>query len=554
MAIALDRKHTSCLKSYNTVSDRIVLAKLNTKPVALNIIQIYAPTSKSSEDEIEKFYIDLQAVKDKIPPREICIIMGDFNAKLGEGKEPESGIGPYGLGERNERGDLLASFCRANNLLVTNTCFNQPYRRRYTWISPGDCFKNQIDYIHIGKEWKSTVLNAKSRPGADCDTDHTLVAATFRLKAYKKEKPKVKAKFDVDKLNDPQIKSAYQLELKNRFSILLEDWTTNMKTPNKLWEEMKVAFTVAAEEHIHIGRRKRKPTKPYISEKVLQLAKDKSRARKENKYERYTELKREIQRKIRRDKRTWLEKECSKITESNEKRRSKTLFDQIKKVQTKAFSPRNHCINDKSGLTLSEPEEALKRWHEYGSNLFSSPDKTTVKNYHVPLNEMEPLPLLAEVESAAKQLKAGKSPGLDAIPGELVRHAGTEGMKAVHHLCCQIWTQQKWPDEWKLQEFVMLHKGGSSKDCGNYRTIALISHTSKILLIILLNRMKKKVEEELSDCQAGYRANRGTTNMLFVLQIIIEKVRDSNCETFITFIDYSKAFDSVIHEHTYIHT
>ncbi|GFR89582.1 endonuclease-reverse transcriptase [Elysia marginata] len=100
------------------------------------------------------------------------------------------------------------------------------------------------------------------------------------------------------------------------------------------------------------------------------------------------------------------------------------------------------------------------------------------------------------------------------------------GIKALHHLCCQIWKQQEWPEDWKPQEFVMLYKNGNFKECGNYRTIALISLASKILLIIILNRMKCKVE----DCQAGYRANRGTTDMLFVLQIIIEKIRDGNEE------------------------
>ena len=93
----------------------------------------------------------------------------------------------------------------------------------------------------------------------------------------------------------------------------------------------------------------------------------------------------------------------------------------------------------------------------------------------------------------------------------------------------------------------MLHKGENAKECGNYRTIALISHTSKILLIIILKRLKLKVEEDLSDCQAGYRSNHGTTDMLFVLQLLIEKVRNSTDEGFVTFIDYSKAFDSVIH-------
>ena len=93
--------------------------------------------------------------------------------------------------------------------------------------------------------------------------------------------------------------------------------------------------------------------------------------------------------------------------------------------------------------------------------------------------------------------------------------------------------------------------GRRSTECGNYRTIALISHASKVLLIIILNRMRKKAEEKLSDCQAGYRSNRGTTDMLFVLQIMIEKIRNSNQEAFITFIDYSKAFDSVIHHHLF---
>ena len=94
----------------------------------------------------------------------------------------------------------------------------------------------------------------------------------------------------------------------------------------------------------------------------------------------------------------------------------------------------------------------------------------------------------------------------------------------------------------------MLHKSGNVKDCNNYRTIALISHASKILLIIILNRLKPKVEEELSDRQAGYRKNRGTIDMLFVLQILIEKIRNTDQEMFMIFIDYSKAFDSVIHQ------
>ena len=229
VAIALNKHFATALKSYNTISDRLVMIKLNTKPVTLNIIQAYAPTSASTEEEIENFYNDLQAAKDMIPSREICIVMGDFNAKVGEGEDPECGIGPYGLGERNERGDMLATFCQANELCVTNTLFKQPNRRRYTWVSPDEKIRNQIDYMLIDNAWKSTVLNSKTRPGVDCDTDHMLVTAKLRVKAYRQCKPKPNAKYDTDKFKDPDICKSFETETHNWFLPLLEDWSAIWK-------------------------------------------------------------------------------------------------------------------------------------------------------------------------------------------------------------------------------------------------------------------------------------------------------------------------------------
>ena len=110
----------------------------------------------------------------------------------------------------------------------------------------------------------------------------------------------------------------------------------------------------------------------------------------------------------------------------------------------------------------------------------------------------------------------------------------------------------EWPKEWKQQEFVVLHKSGDKKECSNYRTIALISHISKILLYIILKRLKLKMEFEISEEQAGFRQGRGTADMLCALQILIEKVTEctsieQSLEGYIVFIDYSKAFDNVSH-------
>ena len=94
---------------------------------------------------------------------------------------------------------------------------------------------------------------------------------------------------------------------------------------------------------------------------------------------------------------------------------------------------------------------------------------------------------------------------------------------------------------------VVIYKAGNSKECSNYRTIALISHASKILLQILLNRMRKKIEMELPDEQAGFRPGRITADMLVIIQVLIEKVMGIGGQALITFIDYSKAFDSISH-------
>ena len=136
VAVILRGKARNSLIGYNAVSDRIIVVKLKTKPTVTNIIQVYAQTAELPEEETDAFYEQLHTVLDTIKPREVCIMMGDLNAKVGEGADIDCGIGPYGLGTRNNNGQKLAELCQANNLILTNTLFCHHRRNRYTWISP----------------------------------------------------------------------------------------------------------------------------------------------------------------------------------------------------------------------------------------------------------------------------------------------------------------------------------------------------------------------------------------------------------------------------------
>ena len=111
--------------------------------------------------------------------------------------------------------------------------------------------------------------------------------------------------------------------------------------------------------------------------------------------------------------------------------------------------------------------------------------------------DKEPSPLLSEVERTIR--------GLDNIPAELVKASEPTTLKVLHMLCINICDTGIWPHEQKQQELVMIYKNGNNKECRNYQTIALISHTSKILLKIILNRPQKKVSEELLEEQAGFQ-------------------------------------------------
>ena len=101
------------------------------KPFSITEIQVFAPTSKAEEAEVEGLYEDLQDPLELTPPKDVLFIIGDWNAKVGSQEIP--GVtGNFGLGVQNEAGQRLTEFCQENTLVIANTCFQQHMRRLYT--------------------------------------------------------------------------------------------------------------------------------------------------------------------------------------------------------------------------------------------------------------------------------------------------------------------------------------------------------------------------------------------------------------------------------------
>ena len=102
----------------------------------------------------------------------------------------------------------------------------------------------------------------------------------------------------------------------------------------------------------------------------------------------------------------------------------------------------------------------------------------------------------------------------------------------------------------KRSVFIPILKKGNAKECSNYRTIALISHASKVMLKILQARLQQYVNRELPDVQAGFRKGRGTRDQIASIRWIMEKARGFQKNIYFCFIDYAKAFDCVDHKKT----
>ena len=122
--------------------------------------------------------------------------------------------------------------------------------------------------------------------------------------------------------------------------------------------------------------------------------------------------------------------------------------------------------------------------------------------------------LECEVKWALGSIITNKASAGDGIPVELFQILKDDAVKVLHSICQQIWKTQQWPQDWKRSVFIPIPKKGNAKECSSYHTIALISHTSKVMLKILQARLQQYVNHELPAVQAGLRKGRGTRDKL----------------------------------------
>ena len=175
MGLLVNKSIKDSVLGSHPVSSRLISIRLRATPFNITVIQAYAPTTDYDDEQVEEFYTQLQNIIDQVDKKDILIIQGDWNAKVGTDsiKDWRNYCGPSCNESTNERGLRLLEFASYNNMVLANTLGDQKASRRWTFHAPNG-IPHQIDYIMVQNRFRSGICRARTRtfPGADVGNDH----------------------------------------------------------------------------------------------------------------------------------------------------------------------------------------------------------------------------------------------------------------------------------------------------------------------------------------------------------------------------------------------
>ena len=539
---------------------RLISAEFRTqrKEVRLQVIQAYAPTNDKDQEVKDNFYRKLQDTIDQARRKNVIIVMGDFNAKVGNNNRGfEEIMGKHGLGERSENGELFVDICAANDLVIGGTVFPHKRIHKATWVSPDQQTENQIDHICINKIFRRSLKDVRVYRGADVASDHHLLIGDIQLKLKKRQgMGSRRLRYNVELLKDQGTREEFNLVVKNKFQPL--ETLDEDHDVEETWQMIKTGWTRACEEVL--GKRERHH-KPWISAGTLKkigerkrkkdiLNRSKTRAAKAEAQVAYTRVAKEVKASIKEDKRNYVEDLAREAEEAAGAGNMRGLYENTKKLSGK-YSNTDMPIKDKDGKLLTNEDEQNERWKEHFEGLLNRPrpeEQFDIPPAETDLGVSDEKPSMEEIKQAIKCLKSSKAAGPDGIPPEALKADVETTAGILHGIIGKIWDDEVFPLDWREGFLVKLPKKGDLQECKNYRGIMLLSIPGKVLSRVILERLKEAVDGRLRDEQAGFRPKRACTDQIATLRIIVEQSLEWNSSLYVNFVDYEKAFDSLDRE------
>lgn len=497
---------------FQNISDRICGIRLRGQEKNLYILNIHAPTEEKEEEVKNEFYEEMDRIIDKIPKRDVIIVVGDANAKVGREEIYREVTGGFSKHERsNDNGLRLIELALERNMKIMSTHFQRKEIHKGTWLLPGRNESNQIDHVLIEEKHSNLITNVRTYRGADSDSDHFLVGIKIKQwhRETKKQRYNFEIKYNINDLQNTKIRMAYKAEIEKKLKKQEQKNGIDEK-----WRIIEQTITQAMEKHV--SKRKTRGKKKWLDEECEREIKHKKvlrmkmlQGRNEELTKEYKEQRKKTKQLCRRKKREQLENQIKSIEEEYHKKEIKNFYKDIKTIRKKKEETTTY-IKDKEGNLISTEEEKVIRWRQYfeeilneGTNRMQEKDREEISETRTPKNEDINMPTTEEIEEIINMMKNNKSPGKNGITKENLKYGGNILKEEIHKIICRIWETEEMPTTWKEALILPIFKKGDKRNCENYRGIALLDVTYKILATLIKkgykNMWKKPSESTKED-------------------------------------------------------
>ena len=520
----------------------------------ITIINVYAPTTtliRKDNTILDELYLDLgNLINEQKKNSTMVILAGDFNAKVGKRRHTDINcLGKFSRGRTNNSGKTLIDFCSINHLFISNSAFQHPARHITTWESQIKVdnkivkIYNQIDYIICQENQKHLLCNSRSYSNTLTNTDHRIVVTEMNIqmhRIYKKDNKRKEKPFNSQLLTmNEDIRNQYKNELRTKIEQQIE------------WNDIQKSITSTAQTTI--GYLNKVPNSNNIyCDNIAVLSQQQKHLRLKisncKKVEKVKIMKAErnkilhqIQHKVKEHKEQLLN---NKLSDINDAKGNAQMFKAVKILNRKQYE--NPSIHDKKGKSITNKQEIHNVIKEHFSNHFVDNKITTTfqMNKHQLENEISN----DEVKKSISKLNNNRAPGYDKITAEMIKY----GPEELHQKITTILNNcvsNNIDIKTGFGLLAPLQKPGKTRGpVINLRPVILLPIIRKILSNVVLSRIKPKVDEYLSLSQSAYREKRSTGDIVWAYRWIIAKAQKEKEKIYITGIDLSSAFDTIIRE------
>jgi hypothetical protein len=536
VGLLLDHKARKALLKVKSISKRIMTAEFDGNPKT-SIIVVYAPTNNSEEEETEGFYNELRNTLQDIPAHNFLALIGDLNARLGPSDAP------YTLhNQTNRNGEYLADLLLEFGLIAANTQFRKRPGKLWTFRDRATDSLRQLDYIIVRRKWRNSVQNAEAYSTfSTVGSDHRVVGARIRL-SLRTSKVTKKIKYDWKQFSsDSELQEKYTVLVKNKFQVLAGE------SNGTKYEKFAQANKETMEECL--------PQKPKVRKSLRSSDNRVIAARlKAQEMQRQHETT-----KAESDKAAWSQA-LKDLYEVYRQAGEEELEEQISNIETAHGSQKYgeawRTVNNITGrkkakegqVTGSSPEERMNTWFTHFKNLLGNPPTVeepdeVIPDVFVDLNINDDPFSIEEYKKVKSSLKLGKAAGPDNIPPEVFKSCDFDNICL--DFCNDTLIKNDKPEMWSFMNIVPVPKSGDLTKTDNYRGISLICIIAKMFNRLILNRIRREIDQRLRINQNGFRPKRTTVAQILTLRRIIEGVKEYNLKAVMTFIDFKKAFDSI---------